>query len=334
MTFARLLNTTDAPYEPKDMSMSSCPSELGPDFCTVITPNADISGKGVRIALYSQTLLTMAVASFIPYHEKAFHSTARNAYIVSTSLIIASLIEMKTRGLSLFDASIVTMLTTIMTAFVTINSTYMRQLGLLISICSFLFTTFWCYWGLRVWEDPSAFGIPSDRENCTTSTGTIFVVFGHNVSVTNRNLRGFALSMFATGIISALESLCYSTGWLARYTINGAAVSKDNAARRYVKRLRLTKGKHMSHFGGLAGMIYMIVTMEQIVDRNGVRDELNNWTYSQTLALIMIGQQLLDCITYVKEEIKYRREERERNKKTQDEIEMQRLEVRARTSVV
>ncbi|KAF8674158.1 hypothetical protein RHS04_07400 [Rhizoctonia solani] len=172
MTFARLLNTTHAPYEPKDMSMSSCPSELGPDFCTVITPNADISGKGVRIALYSQTLLTMAVASFIPYHEKAFHSTARNAYIVSTSLIIASLIETKTRGLSLFDALIVAM----------------------------------------VWKDPSTFGIPSDRENCTASTGTIFVVFGHNISVTNRNLRGFALSMFAIGIISALASLCYSTG--------------------------------------------------------------------------------------------------------------------------
>ncbi|KAL5634700.1 hypothetical protein ACGC1H_002666 [Rhizoctonia solani] len=52
----------------------------------------------------------MMVASLVPHHEKAFRDTSRNSYVVSTSLIIASLIQWKTQGLSLFDALIVTLL--------------------------------------------------------------------------------------------------------------------------------------------------------------------------------------------------------------------------------
>ncbi|ELU35627.1 hypothetical protein AG1IA_10343 [Rhizoctonia solani AG-1 IA] len=98
----------------------------------------------VRVAIYAQTIISMSIASFLPYHEEAFRDTSRSSYIVSTSLMIASLIELKTHGLSLFDALIVTMvsetnlrssrsrliqmkflqLTTIMTAFVTANIAY------------------------------------------------------------------------------------------------------------------------------------------------------------------------------------------------------------------
>ncbi|CAE6433810.1 unnamed protein product [Rhizoctonia solani] len=223
--------------------MPNCPAEPEPDFCTAIVSNVDIAGRGVRISIYAATLLSMSVASFIPYHEKAFRDSSRNSYIVSTSLMIASLIEHKTHGLSLFDALIVTMLTTMMTAFVTLNGPYIRTLGLSINISSFLFTTFWCYWGLQVWQDPSTFGIPSGGENCTASTETIFVVFGHNFSVTNNDLRGFALSMFAIGTVTAFASLCYSTSWVAKYAFIGAAIAKDNAAARYVRKLRLTKGR-------------------------------------------------------------------------------------------
>jgi hypothetical protein len=67
----------------------------------------------------------------------------------------------------------------------------------------------------------------------------------------------------------------------------------------------------MTRFGGVVGMIYMIVTTEQIVQRNeDVSSQVNAWTYSQTIALILLGQQLMDCFTYFKEEIKYRQEER------------------------
>ncbi|CAE6425058.1 unnamed protein product, partial [Rhizoctonia solani] len=195
----------------------NCTAGPESDFCTRIVSNPDISGIGVRVAIYLQTFLSMTAASFMPYHDKAIRDTSRNSYVVSTSLMIAALIQWKTQGLSLFDALIVTMLTTFMTAFVTINERYIRTLGLSINISSFLFTTFWVYWGLQVWNDPRTFGIPLGREGCTASTDTVFVIVGHNLSVTNSGLRGFAMFIFAMGSISALSALWRCITWSARY---------------------------------------------------------------------------------------------------------------------
>lgn len=63
--------------------------------------------------------------------------------------------------------------------------------------------------------------------------------------------------------------------------------------------------------GGLAALIYMIVTTEQIVSRNGpdVAEGLSQWTYGQTLAVIMLLQQFLDIIWWFKEEIHYKKEQ-------------------------
>ncbi|KAF8699199.1 hypothetical protein RHS03_07302, partial [Rhizoctonia solani] len=231
--------------------------------------------------------------------------------------MIASLIELKTGKLSLFDALIVTMLTTIMTAFVTANIAYSRTLGLSINISSFLFTTFWVYWGLQVWNDPKTFGIPKGEENCTASVDTVFVVFGHNVSITNTGLRGFAMFIFAIGSISALAALWQCIKWTFLYAIGGAEKAKRAAAEQYIDGTRSdrsgTSVQHMSFFGGAAGMIYMIVTTEQIVKRNQVvSTQDNDWSYSQTLALIMLGQQLMDCCTYIRQEVEYKKKERAR----------------------
>ncbi|CEL55691.1 hypothetical protein RSOLAG1IB_01703 [Rhizoctonia solani AG-1 IB] len=88
------------------------------------------------------------------------------------------------------DALAVTTLTNIMTAFATVNTayyTYIRSLGPSINTSSFRFRTFWVYWGLQAWNCPRNFGIPDGEKNCTTSIGTVFVVFGHNVSVSITN---------------------------------------------------------------------------------------------------------------------------------------------------
>ncbi|CAE6446244.1 unnamed protein product [Rhizoctonia solani] len=296
---------------------NTCSDNTTEDYCMTIVSNPDISGIGVRVAIYVQTFLSMMVASLLPYHEKAFRDTSRNSYVVSTSLMIAALIELKTQELSLFDALIVTMLTTIMTAFVTVNGPYIRTLGLSINISSFLFTTFWVYWGLQVWNDPRTFGIPDGEDGCTASSDTVFVVFGHNVSVTNSGLRGFAMFIFAIGSISALSALWQCITWSVRYMVGSARTAKENAAARFAKELRNRKtrsggrGQHMTRFGGMVGLIYMIVTTEQIVKHNpDVSRQVNGWSYSQTIALIMLGQQIMDCITYFKEEIEYRRKQR------------------------
>lgn len=51
-------------------------------------------------------------------------------------------------------------------------------------------------------------------------------------------------------------------------------------------------------------MIYMIVTTEQIVLRNNsVTSSLNNWPLSQSLAFVVLAEQMMECITYLKEEV-------------------------------
>jgi len=282
------------------------------DYCHTIVSNSDISGVGIRIAAYVQTIISMCVASFLPYNEKAFRDTSRNSYVMSGGLIIAAIIAWKRGQLSLFDGLIVSMLTTIQTAFVTVNGPYIKTLGLSINLSSFLFTSLWCYWGLQIWTNPMTFGLPPDGQNCNATTTTSFVVFGHNVSPGNHGLRGFAISVFAIGSIGAVSALWTCIRWVFMYVAGSAQVAKDQAALNFAKELRQKKGRkrHITKFGGLVGMIYMIVTTEQIVIVNpDVRLNLQQWTFSQTLALIMLGQQIMESAFYFHKECKIRREE-------------------------
>lgn len=52
--------------------------------------------------------------------------------------------------------------------------------------------------------------------------------------------------------------------------------------------------------GGLIGLIYMIVTTEQLVKQNSsIQDNLGKWTFGQTLGVIMLVQQLLEIVEYL-----------------------------------
>ncbi|KAG8731222.1 hypothetical protein FRC12_019834, partial [Ceratobasidium sp. 428] len=272
----------------------TCPSNQPSEWCMAITANPDITGIGVRTAIYAQTFISMMIASWLPYHEKAFRDTSRNCYVVSGGLIIATLITWQTNGLSLFDGLVVTMLTTIMTAFVTVNGPYTRTLGLSINLASLVFTVFWCYWGLQIWSDPWGFGLPVNQTNCTANQDTIFVVFGQNVDATNHQLRGFAIFIFALGAISILAALWSTFSWTLKYVFGDPEIAKSNAAWWYAKEIkRKNRGKransssraqHITRYGGMVGLIYMIVTTEQIIKRNvaqGVAGDLNKWTYGQ-----------------------------------------------------
>ncbi|KAG9098090.1 hypothetical protein FS749_004723 [Ceratobasidium sp. UAMH 11750] len=296
--------------------MSCSADDVTPDYCMQITSNPDISGIGVRSAIYAQTFLSMCVASFLWDNEKAFRDTCRNSYVVSGSLITATLVAWKMGQLSLFDALITSMLTTLMTVFVTVNGPYIRTLGLSINFASLLFTSFWCYWGLQVWANVSTFSLPPYAQNCTANENTQFIVLGHSVSATSRGLRGFALFTFGFGALAALCALWTTVRWVIEYVFMGSEKAKQKAQEDLARwqRLRRQRGSRVTHvnrFGGLVGLIYMIITVEQIVARNpDASQSLRDWTFGQTLALIMLAQQLLDCASYIKATRKARKEAR------------------------
>jgi hypothetical protein len=59
----------------------------------------------------------------------------------------------------------------------------------------------------------------------------------------------------------------------------------------------------VSSMGGLAGLIFMIVTTELTIHRNpSVHNDLKEWTFGQTLSVIMLGQQILDGFRWWKKE--------------------------------
>lgn len=294
----------------------SCDSNDVADYCTQITSNPDISGRGVRLAIYVQTLLSMLVASFLWDNEKAFRDTCRNLYVVSGSLIIATVLAWRTDQLSLFDALITSMLTTLMTSFVTVNGPYIRTLGLSINFSCLVFTSFWCYWGLQVWTSVSGFGLPLGSKGCTANEITRFVVLGHDIRPDSTGLRRFAIFIFALGILSSLQVLYITSKWILDYALMGPQKAKQKGADDLARQMKLRRergrsGHHVTLFGGIVGLIYMIVTTEQIVARNpDVSQTLRDWTFGQTLALIMLAQQLLDCASHAKETHKMRREQK------------------------
>ncbi|KAG8747178.1 hypothetical protein FRC12_014139 [Ceratobasidium sp. 428] len=211
-----------------------------------------------------------------------------------------------------------------MTAYLTINAHYNRALGLSVNLASLLSTAFSCYWGLQIWSDPWSFGLPAGGVDCTANQQTIFVVFGHSVGATSRGLRGFAIFVFAIGAISTLSALWSTFTWTIKYIAGDPQIAKDDAAKQ-IKRenggeracshhlliLCLTqfipgyptsdRSNRINHYGGLVGLAYMIVTTEQIVQRNpGVSEDLDKWTYGQTIALILLLQQIMDSSPYFK----------------------------------
>lgn len=328
------------------MSNATCTS-AAQDFCLAVTSNPDISGIGVRTAIYVQTFLNMIVPSILPNNLTVIRDTARSTYVLSVGLIAASIGQWCIGGLTLFDGLVSTMLTTLMTAFALSNYQYIETLGLSMNISSALFLIFWTYWGIQVWVDPSTFGLQlpepepvadpttnlaarlfslhsraldpsSPLANCTANLQTQFVIFGKSIPATNSGLRVFALVTFGMAALPALVAIYHVVWWSLAACIHGELKVRAAQANKNVKKEKYSVGEgsgktRVKSMGGLAALIYMIVTTEQIVHRNGpdVAEGLSQWTFGQTLAVIMLLQQLLDIIWWFKEDINSKKLQRQ-----------------------
>ncbi|KAF8596739.1 hypothetical protein BDV93DRAFT_562993 [Ceratobasidium sp. AG-I] len=275
---------------------STCLVEASVDMCNSVTSNPDISGVGVRTAVYVQAFFTIFVPWIMPQDRQAVRHTARNA---------------------LFDGLISTMLTTLLTGFITQNYQYICALGLSSTIAGMLFLTFWSYWGIQVWVHPSSFGITSLQHqsnlsitNCTANLQTKFVIFGHSVdAATNRPIRIWALIVFSLGVVLAFFALL-NVLWGAYYYVAGYSVRIKTAEVESARQLArsavfddptlMNDDVGVSFTSGIASLVYMIITTEQIVQRNpSVSNRLSRWTFGQTLVVILLAQQVLDIIEWV-----------------------------------
>ena len=66
------------------------------------------------------------------------------------------------------------------------------------------------------------------------------------------------------------------------------------------------RSSHVVQFGGLLGVIYMIIMTELMASRN-TKVSGQSWSFGQTMALVLLGQQLIDCASYLRQECRNRR---------------------------
>ena len=110
-----------------------------------------------------------------------------------------------------------------------------RTLGLSVSISSFIFTTFWSYWGLQIWSNPAAFSQLSNAPGCTATSSTQFVVFGKSISPMNLGIRIFAILMFSIWGLVAVMELIACVRWTLVYASGRSVEPKAHATARFVR---------------------------------------------------------------------------------------------------
>ncbi|KAH7337300.1 hypothetical protein B0J17DRAFT_667038 [Rhizoctonia solani] len=283
--------------------MSSCPSEAEPDYCSLVLANPDISGIGVRIAVYVQVGLNVLASTLLQSNLQLTRNAARTSYVLSLSLILASIMQWRIGGMGLFDALVGLQLATLLTVFVLFNIRYINSLGLSINISSTLFLILYTYWGIQTWAFPS----------CPSNALTQFVVFGKSISATNPGLRIFALVVFSLVGLLTLFAVVLLLAWAADVWLHGGEVKARNArVRQNVQRERygIDTGAGKSRITSLLPlsiMIYLVVSTEQLVARNNLPN-LDEWSYGQTLAVVMLLSQFVEMGLWVWKEKRSMRE--------------------------
>ncbi|CEL56852.1 hypothetical protein RSOLAG1IB_08130 [Rhizoctonia solani AG-1 IB] len=240
------------------------------------------------------------------------------SYVLSISLIVASIAQWKVGGIGLFDALVGTQLATLMTVFMIFNMRYTSSLGLSANVSSVLFFILYTYWGIQTWSFTP----------CPANSLTQFVVFGRSVRATQPGLRIFALIVFGVAGILALRSLLLLVKWGGKVWARGGEV-KARKAEVWMNHKRgmygvgtspqflhflpcqLTNslpilifhvaddGAGKSHLSlvSLPIILYLVITTEQFVARNKSAHDLENlddWTFGQTIAVLMLLGQIVE----------------------------------------
>ncbi|KAG9086713.1 hypothetical protein FRC06_002975 [Ceratobasidium sp. 370] len=291
--------------------------------------NPDITGKGVRIALYAQILLGWFVSLKWP---DTFAKNARTAYMTAIALLIAAFIQLQTQDLSLLDGIVVSLITTMMITFAISSSptrsnaqnqptlsddslTIDPNKSLSRFLTQFCFVAFWAAWCLLMWHDPVHFGLRNRAPDCDVNNNVTIMVFGREIHATDPRMQRAALALVSFGIVVAFGSLWISLEGLLGPIIKKLRSTAANITTRDPQQVQKDEDSILKFIRrSLQGLsfgtlIYLIATTEKTIIRNDVTGSSKAWSYGQTIALILLLQQVMDvCSTYVE-----KRDEEKRN---------------------
>ncbi|CAE6430638.1 unnamed protein product [Rhizoctonia solani] len=292
--------------------------------CCELKLNPDITGIGVRVALYVQILLGW-IMSLI--WRDTFVENSRAAYMTALALLIASFIELTTQDqLSLLDAIVVSFITTMMITFAIASYSRLPAPGLpensdagstskdgapgetsadgkpsrTRGFMQFCFVIFWGAWCFNMWRDPAHFGLKGDTADCDTNYNITIQLFT-TVHATDPNVRIAAITLVTLGVVIALLSLCLT---LEQFLIPVFwLIGKEQKATARDIRIKyednpVLQGIHLAFQTIAVGtFIFLIYVTERTISQNDVKRETRDWTYGQTIALILLLQQIMQLFS-------------------------------------
>jgi hypothetical protein len=131
--------------------------------------------------------------------------------------------------------------------------------------------------GLWVFTDILTFD--TSQPNCTSST--VYYIFGHDVSITNKQFRTFWLVIYSYSIIPGLNILSISLGISLPFLILFHYNQAYRPRWRYsVLALTISIPVFLD--------IIIILSTEGMIARNAVTADEHQWTFGQTLAVLLL----------------------------------------------
>jgi hypothetical protein len=201
-------------------------------------------------------------------------SAFRNAFFTSVALTISALIYGRTPGrLSLVDGLLVTFLPILITIGA-VNDTHVLSHGKrTLKLAYILHLLFCVVFGLIVWVHVDTYGT---TPGCNLNSSVKFVVFGQSVMATSRGLRGFGIFLFSLiGISLPLVTLSLTLWPLPE---------------------REGRESWWWTVPPISAWVYEVVTIEEIIRRNGLSDNTDQWSYGQTFALVLLISPAIDLV--------------------------------------
>ncbi|KAF8708214.1 hypothetical protein RHS03_03489, partial [Rhizoctonia solani] len=283
--------------------------------------NPDITGIGVRAALYIQIMLGWFMSLKWP---GTFGKNSRTAYMTATALLIASFIELETQTLSLLDGLVVSLITTMMITFAVASYSYKPgddksseeegaddRPSLTRWFMQLCFVVFWGAWGFHMWRDPAHFGLKGDAADCLTNYNITLQLF-KEVHPTDPSVRNAALALTAIGFAIAILSLFFTLEqclsvifWPLKKIYKRDEQSQDLVGTRAPMTQHkysdtLTQSIHVVLQAiAISTYIFLIYATEQTINKNDFEGESRDWSYGQTIALILLLQQIMDLCSEI-----------------------------------
>ncbi|KAK6080537.1 hypothetical protein SCUP234_05083 [Seiridium cupressi] len=269
--------------------------------CDFIEANPDVTGTGIRVSIYVLCLAAGILKSIIHHITSAenyaeFCQALNSALqLQGLALLCTAIVQTIEQQLTLFHALCVLHLLSLLGFGLVAQRKYegggfYRWLVLaflrVIIACAFVALTAY------IWLTAPTFG---SQPECNAET--IYVVFGVSINATNDVFRYVFLALMASMAVGWVFSMVFAV-FFASCCCGGARKSakrlRDGNTDVAVLKNVWARVRMLVHTGI---NIYMIVTLEQIVERNKIdKTDESAWTFGQILALFVLLGVVVEVI--------------------------------------